>query len=131
MSFLNAYLHSELKAFSDHLEIFCFNNIPDGLKHFAEITKVKADTLPTPEEAEEIKKEQSELPPVSSIAGWEGAVITAVRAGRYGLNLSPMPSPYYYPAPAGLHWPYSQSLHLSKTGPPEGGAKEDDLRPGA
>ena len=65
--FLNAELYQDLaKLFGSAPEVFCFNNIPDGIKHFAEITKVRAEKLPTPEETEQIKKEQESLPPL----GW-------------------------------------------------------------
>ena len=40
-----------------------FDNIADGIKHFAEITGVKADKVPSPEEIEEIKREEESLPP--------------------------------------------------------------------
>jgi PIN domain len=65
--FLNAALYKDLsQRYQPTPEVFCFNNIPDGLKHFAEITKVTADNLPKPEQVEEIKKERDSLPPY----GW-------------------------------------------------------------
>jgi hypothetical protein len=61
--FLNAKLYSELaQLYGSRPEVFCFDNILDAVKHFTDTTKVKADNLPTPEEATEIKKEQAELP---------------------------------------------------------------------
>ena len=64
--FLNAQLYQELIGAQPNLEVFCFNNIPDGLKHFADTTKVKAEELLTRDETEEIKREQDSLPPL----GW-------------------------------------------------------------
>jgi hypothetical protein len=60
-SFLNAFLTRELKNRSHSIEIFCFDNVPDGLKHFTETTHASTEGLPTEKEAEEIKKEQAEL----------------------------------------------------------------------
>ena len=61
--FLNAALYQNLAGLRQPPpEVFCFDNIPDGIKHFAETVHVKADTLPTPEETEQIKKEQEALP---------------------------------------------------------------------
>lgn len=65
--FLNAALYQDLVRQGQPVpEVYCFNNIPDGIKHFADKTKVKAEKLPTQEETEEIKKEQESLPPL----GW-------------------------------------------------------------
>ena len=64
---LNAALYQELARLRQPaLEVFCFNNVPDGIKHFADTTHVKAEELPTPEVTEQIKKEQESLPPL----GW-------------------------------------------------------------
>ncbi len=66
-AFLNAALYQDLAKLLERApEVFCFNNIPDGIKHFAETTQVGAEELPTPEEAEQIKKEQDSLPAL----GW-------------------------------------------------------------
>jgi hypothetical protein len=63
--FLNAALYQDLAQLAPPTpEIFCFNNVPDGIRHFAEVAKVKAEALPTPEESEQIKKEQESLPPL-------------------------------------------------------------------
>ena len=65
--FLNAMLYQDLvRLYQRPPEVFCFNNIPEGILHFAELTKTKADKLPRPEEIEEIKKELDSLPPF----GW-------------------------------------------------------------
>jgi hypothetical protein len=46
------------------MEVFCFNDIIDGIQHFVKTTKVKAERLPTPDEKELIKKEKESLPPL-------------------------------------------------------------------
>jgi hypothetical protein len=61
--FLNQFLYEELVKVSAKAEVFLFENLPDGIKHFAEITGVKADKLPSSEEIEEIKNEEEILPP--------------------------------------------------------------------
>jgi hypothetical protein len=43
-------------------DVRCFDNIPDGIKDFADTAHVKAEKLPSPEETEQIKKEQEALP---------------------------------------------------------------------
>jgi hypothetical protein len=65
-TFLNAALYRELGELELSLEVFCFSDIDTGLRRFAATAKVKAEKLPTPEEAEQIKKEQESLTPL----GW-------------------------------------------------------------
>jgi hypothetical protein len=78
--FLNALLYSELvQLYGSASEVFCFDNIPDAFKHFAEITKVKADKLPTPEQTEEIKKEQASLPRLDWLNGYDDGGFSAVQ----------------------------------------------------
>jgi hypothetical protein len=61
--FLNAFLYRELtRLYQAAPDVFLFDNIAEGLEHFTATMKVKADKLPTPEEAEQIKKEQESLP---------------------------------------------------------------------
>lgn len=59
--FVNQFLYDELLTVSPGAEPFLFENIPDAIEHFAKITGVKADKLPTPEQREEIKKEETTL----------------------------------------------------------------------
>ena len=55
--FLNALLYDELTLlYQRQPEVFCFDNIADGLKHFSETTSVKAEKLPTPTETEQIRR---------------------------------------------------------------------------
>jgi hypothetical protein len=78
--FLNALLYDELTAlFQRQPEVFCFDNIADGLKHFLETTSVKAKKLPTPDETEQIKREQDSLPPLGWLVDPSGALSTAIR----------------------------------------------------
>jgi hypothetical protein len=61
--FLNQFLYEELLKVSPSAEAFLFENIPSAIAHFAEIMGVKADGLPTPEQMDEIKREEETLPP--------------------------------------------------------------------
>ena len=78
--FLNAALYQELvKLHGSAPEVFCFNNIPDRIKHFSETTKVKAEKLPTPEETEQIKKELESLPPLGWLSNYDDGVFIAIQ----------------------------------------------------
>jgi hypothetical protein len=57
-------LYQDLRKISPDAEAFLFEDVADGIKHFAAITGVKAETLPTLEEIEEIKNEENTLPPL-------------------------------------------------------------------
>jgi|HubBroStandDraft_6_1064221.scaffolds.fasta_scaffold07068_9 hypothetical protein len=59
--FLNRLLYDELQQVSPGAEAFLFANVPDAIQHFADVTGVKADELPTPEQREEMKKEEEEI----------------------------------------------------------------------
>jgi len=80
--FLNAALYKELaRLYPAEPEVFCFDNIPDGLEHFANTNGVKAEKLPTSEEIERIKKEQESLPPLGWLANYDDASsLVAIRA---------------------------------------------------
>jgi hypothetical protein len=72
--FFNAALYQELAASSESApKVFCFNNITDGIKHFAETTGAGAEKLPTPQEAEQIKKEEEALPPLGWLTNYDDA----------------------------------------------------------
>lgn len=64
--FLNAALYEDLvkQMHTAEPEVFCFDDLSKGLEHFATTNGVKAKELPTPEEAEQIKKEQESLFPI-------------------------------------------------------------------
>ena len=95
--FLNAALYQNLAELRQPApEVFCFDNIPDGIKHFAETVHVKAEKLPSPEEIEQIKKEQEALPPLDWM-NWDTASIVAnlyaqKRARDVAAFLAPAPS---------------------------------------
>jgi hypothetical protein len=59
--FLNRFLMDELVKVSASAEVFLFDNVVDGIKHFADTMGVKADKLPSPKENENIKKEREIL----------------------------------------------------------------------
>jgi hypothetical protein len=79
--FFNQLLYEELVRVSPSAEVFVFEHIPDGIKHFADTTGVKADKLPSLEKIEEIKKEEETLTP------WFGTIgdfVTAYDRGELG-----------------------------------------------
>ena len=68
--FLNPFLHEDLARLNQPPpEVFCFDNLGEGLTHFVKTTRVKAKKLLTPEESKEIKEELDSLPPL----GWLSA----------------------------------------------------------
>jgi hypothetical protein len=80
--FLNAALYQDLaRVYGSVPEAYCFDNILDGLAHFARATGVKAEKLPTPQEIEQIKKEQESLPPLDWLGGYDDAALFAILSG--------------------------------------------------
>ena len=78
--FLNAALYRELaRLYESEPEVFCFDNIAEGLRHFAQTTGAKAEKLPTPEETEQIKKEQESLPPLGWLTGYDDSHLLSMR----------------------------------------------------
>jgi hypothetical protein len=67
--YLNLFLYDELRKLNPATEAFLFADVADGIKDFADKTGVKADKLPSPEEAKEIKKEEEQLPPLDWLDG--------------------------------------------------------------
>ena len=66
-SFLNAFLYRELSnSCGAPLEVHCFRNLMEGIRHFAKHAGVIAEKLPTPEETVVIRNELDALPPF----GW-------------------------------------------------------------
>lgn len=61
--FMNRSLYEDLLAISSNAEVFLFDDIASGIKHFASVTGVPAEKLPTDEQIEEIKNEEKELDP--------------------------------------------------------------------
>jgi len=79
--FLNAALYQELaRLYLSEPRVFCFDNITDGLKHFAGTTGAKAENLPTPEETEQIKKEQESLPPLDWLTNYDDSALIAIQS---------------------------------------------------
>lgn len=78
--YLNAFLYSELaQVFNAGPEVFCFDNIPDAVKHFSETERIKADKLPTPEETKQIKEEQASLPRVDWLKGYDDGGFSVIQ----------------------------------------------------
>jgi len=94
--FLNAMLYKDLAAIRQPPpEVFCFDNIPEGIKHFADTLNVKAETLPTAEEAEEITREQESLPPLD----WQPIFAGGASYGQRIADPSSRTGGFYYFSP--------------------------------
>jgi hypothetical protein len=78
--FLNAVLYKELyEVYGSAPEVFCFNSIDEGIRHFAATVKIKAEKLPTLEESKQIKKEQESLPPLGWLTNYDDSGFIAVQ----------------------------------------------------
>ncbi|MBS9405624.1 DUF4935 domain-containing protein, partial [Halomonas sp. TRM85114] len=60
--FLNGLLRSEVIQVSESASVYIFKDLFEGLKHFVETTKVKAELKLTPEEVADIEAEEKSLP---------------------------------------------------------------------
>ena len=82
--FLNPLLYQDIVRLNEPTpEVFCFDNIDDGIKDFVKITGVKAEKLLTSEESKEIKKELDSLPPLgwlSSASGMDDAAVVLLNS---------------------------------------------------
>src|SRR5205823_4115108 len=88
--YLNLFLYDELRSTNPDAEAFVFADVVDGIKDFANKTGVKADKLPSPEEAKEIKKEEEQLPPLDWLDGNTLDVANAIaRRGWQQWNRQP------------------------------------------
>ena len=67
--FLNGLLRSELDRITESARVYIFQDLVEGLTHFVETTKVKAEIKLTPEEVIEIEEEEKSLPPVEVLNG--------------------------------------------------------------
>jgi len=63
--FLNHFLYDELCSIASEPEVYLFEDMVEGIKHFVDTTGVKAEKRLTPEEVEEIEKEEKSLPSLS------------------------------------------------------------------
>lgn len=61
-SFLNSFLYDELCGIVSEPEIYLFKDIVEGIQHFVDTTGVQAEERLTPQEAEEIEREERSLP---------------------------------------------------------------------
>lgn len=79
--FLNAALYQELAGlYRSEPTVFCFDNITDGIEHFAETTGAKAEHLPSRKKAEEIKEEQRSLPPLGWLNNYDDSAHIAIQS---------------------------------------------------
>jgi PIN domain len=60
--FLNRFLYNELCGVASEPEVYLFKDMVEGIRHFVDTTGVKAEQHLTPEEVEEIEKEEKSLP---------------------------------------------------------------------
>jgi len=60
--FLNRFLYDELCKITSEPEVYLFQDIVKGVKHFVDTTGVKAEQRLTPEESEEIERAEKALP---------------------------------------------------------------------
>jgi hypothetical protein len=68
--FLNPSLRDDLiEACGEKVEIYCFNDLAEGITDFGKNSGLTADKLPTDKEAAEIKRELEALPPVGWMQG--------------------------------------------------------------
>lgn len=84
--FLNPFLLTELRAITSSAEAFVFDDVADGIRDFADKTGAKAAKLPTPQEAEQIKKEEEQLPRVAHFALSPGGDAFAAALNEYFLR---------------------------------------------
>jgi hypothetical protein len=85
--FLNSLLRRDLtKACGTGLEVYCFNDLLDGVDNFGASAGVKADKLPSAEEATEIKKEIEGLRPVGWMHGGDNRSLAALMNTQFYRN---------------------------------------------
>lgn len=65
--FLNCFLYDELCSIASEPEVYLFEDMVEGINHFVDTTGVKAEKRLTPEEVEEIEKEEKSLPSLSKL----------------------------------------------------------------
>jgi hypothetical protein len=100
--FLNQLLYEDLQKVSPDAQAFLFGDVASGIKHFADITGVKADNLPSPEQIEEIKKEIEDLPPHDWLIDTGDAAREAVLLRRVALQARSAATTHGFAAPLGL-----------------------------
>jgi hypothetical protein len=66
---LNPFLTGDLFALrGDAIEIYCFDSLAEGIKHFGENVGVKPENLPSEKEATQFQQEIESLPPIGWLA---------------------------------------------------------------
>jgi hypothetical protein len=60
--FLNRFLHDELCKVASEPEAYLFENLVEGIAHFVDTTGVTAEKRLSPEEADEVEREERSLP---------------------------------------------------------------------
>lgn len=65
--FVNHFLYNELCSITPEPEVYLFQDIVEGISHFVDTTRVKADNRLTPEEVEEIEREEKSLPNLTQL----------------------------------------------------------------
>jgi PIN domain len=86
--FLNHFLYDELCKVADKPEVYLFEDTVEGIGHFVDTTGVKAEKRLTPEEAEEIEKEERSLPDLSQPSKGLSQIIAEVEQLRQPSKLS-------------------------------------------
>jgi hypothetical protein len=127
--FLNHFLYEELRKITSDVEALLFEDIVEGIKHFADTTGVKADKLPTPEETEEIKKEEAVLTPLD----WMGnsmevanEMISRAHAQRTRQPIHQIVQPIIVPSVPPLQYLQVMQPIISRSPlPPQAGNKDD------
>jgi hypothetical protein len=85
--YINGFLYEDLCKVVANPEVYLFEDIAEGLRHFVEITGTKAEQQLTPEEIKEISNEEKSLPPpffsTTSFFDATSIVTEAERARQY------------------------------------------------
>jgi hypothetical protein len=78
--FLNRCLYEELCGVSSNAEVFLFDDIPNGIKHYVSVTGVTAHKQPTAAQINVFKTEEKRLTPLDWVTtGDNSAAIAAVQ----------------------------------------------------
>ena len=70
--FLNCFLYDELCRIAHEPEVYYFDDLHQGITHFVDTTKVKAEKRLKPEEVKEIEKEEKSFYVKRDLAGYFG-----------------------------------------------------------
>jgi hypothetical protein len=85
-AFLNSALYRDLLRAKSDIKIYSFTELERGLRDFIAENGLPAVTLPTPEESEQINREQEALPPFDSttldVANWQAVLARNYYGGQ-------------------------------------------------